>query len=294
MEGSQGKGELGGALLGGFGVQAHDAAHHSHEGEEEDEHPAHAEDVEQHVGHGRTAGLRVGAEGGQVGGDGGANVLTHHQGDTLEDGDGARRAQHHGDGHEGGRALDNGREDGSDEEEQQDGSVVCLEAGEEIYHGRIAGEVQVRSRLLEHAQGEKEERQAEEEVSDIAVFSQLDEDDAHKESGPYHVGNVEGETGRHDPGAHGGADVGAHDDGDGLSQGEQRCIHEGYRHDGGCGGGLDGYGYEGTGEDAGEPVGGHGAQEVSQLGTRHFLERLAHHLHAVNEQGDGAEEFQSD
>ncbi len=216
MEGRQRKRKLDGRLTFRGGIQANDAADHSHEGEEENQDPDNAEYVKHQVGQSGTAGLHIGIHGRQVGGKGGADVFTHHQGDTLIDGDGSRRAKHHGNGHQGGRRLHHGRKDGAYEQEQQDGDVIGLEAGKEVYHRLVTGQVHLRSRLLEHTQRKEQERQAEEEVSNVAVLSRLDKDDGYQEGRPYQIGNVEGEAGRHDPCAHGGTDVGTHNNGNSL------------------------------------------------------------------------------
>ena len=100
VEHRQGEGKLGRGLRIGRRVEAHDAADHPHEGEEAAEDPDHAEYVEQQVGQGGAAGLRIGRHRGDVGGKRGTDVLTHHQGDTLIDGNGTRSAEHHRDGHQ--------------------------------------------------------------------------------------------------------------------------------------------------------------------------------------------------
>ena len=230
MEGGQCKGELRGGLGIGIGIHSNDAADHLHKGEEHSQHPQDAEYVEHQVGKCRPARLRICAHGRQVCGKRGADILTHHKGYTLEDCNCTGRAQNHGYGHEGGRTLNHCSQDCSNKKEQQDGTVVCTETGKEIHHSRLAGKVHLDACLLEHAKGEQQERKAEEEVSQVAVLSQLDKDYTYKESRPNHHGNVEGESRRHDPGAHCGAYVGAHDHRYSLRQRKQRCVHERHRH----------------------------------------------------------------
>ena len=62
------------------------------------------------------------------------------------------------------------------------------------------------------------------------VFPAKDKDDTYKEGWPDQICDVEGEAGRHDPGAHCGTDVGTHNDRYGLSQRQQGRIHERHRH----------------------------------------------------------------
>ena len=58
----------------------------------------------------------------------------------------------------------------------------------------------------------------------------INQDDSDEESRPYEVGNVERETRAHNPCRKRGADIGSHDDGDGLGQSEQTGIDKRYRH----------------------------------------------------------------
>ena len=292
MESRQREGKLGGILLGGVGIQAHDAADHPDEREEEDEHPDDAEHVEHQVRHRRPPCLRVRAQRSQVRRDRRADVLAHHQGDALEDGNRPGCAEDHRDGHQRRRALHQRSQDRADQKEKQDRAVIGLETREEGDHLRLAREIHFHTRLLEHPEGEQQEGKTEEEIAEIAVLADLDQDDADKEGRPHDIDDVEGEAGGHDPRAHRRADVGPHDNRDGLSEGKQGRIHERDRHDGGRGGRLDRYGHQGACRHAGEPVRGHRAQQVTQLRARHLLEGLAHHLHSEYQEGDRAQELQ--
>ena len=95
MEGSQHEAQLSGvgqehAGLHGFllhrHVVAYPAAHHIYKGTEHEQNPDDAKHIEEHVGQCCPSSLSIGRKGCQVGGDGGADVLTHHQRDTLIDG----------------------------------------------------------------------------------------------------------------------------------------------------------------------------------------------------------------
>ena len=88
-----------------FGVEAYPAANEVDEGLEHTENPEHAEYVEHHVRHRRPSGLRVGGEGCHVGGDGRADVLAHHEGDALVDGQYAGGTEYHRNRHDGCRTL---------------------------------------------------------------------------------------------------------------------------------------------------------------------------------------------
>ena len=79
------------------------------------------EEVEEHVRQGSATGLRIGREGCQVRGDGGSDVLTHHQGDTLIDGQCTTGAENHRDGHHGSRRLYAEGHDATQQQEDQRG-----------------------------------------------------------------------------------------------------------------------------------------------------------------------------
>ena len=92
MEGCQYERQLGGVLE-EFGIAyhlflhvdiiAHESATHVNKWLEDKQHPAYAEQVEEHVGKRRSPCLRVSGHCCQVGSHGGTDILAHHQSDTL-------------------------------------------------------------------------------------------------------------------------------------------------------------------------------------------------------------------
>ena len=82
---------------------------------------------------------------------------------------------------------------------------------------------------------EQQQAQAEEEVADVAVLLHVDEDDAQEEADVADDADVERHTCRHDPGRQRGADIGSHNDTDGLRKSEQASIDERHGHHGGGG-----------------------------------------------------------
>ena len=90
-------------------IIVHQSAHRMHKGMEDNEHPKHTKEVEEHVGKSRSSCLRVGRERSQYRGNSGANILTHHQSYALIDGQNARRTKNHRDGHDGSRAVNEHR-----------------------------------------------------------------------------------------------------------------------------------------------------------------------------------------
>ena len=132
--------------------------------------------------------------------------------------------------------------------------------------------------------GEEHKCDTEEEIADVAVLLAIDKQQRDEEHREHDVGHVEREAKRHDPCRERGADVGSHDNGDGLCQCEQSGVNERYCHHRrgsrrlhrGC--------YEHTGQQTSKAVGSHCSKDMAQLRACHLLECLAHHFHAVNEQ----------
>ena len=90
------------------------------------------------------------------------------------------------------------------------------------------------------------------------------------------------------PGRDGGADVGAHDNIDSLTQLHDAGVDEADDHDGGGGGGLDDGRDEGAEEDTAQRAAGQMLEQALQAQTGAALERLAEKVHAIEEQGKAA------
>src|SRR5574344_211736 len=82
-------------------IEAHQLADEIDEWMEDTQDPHHAKEVEEHMRKGGTACLGGGGECGKGGGDGSADVFTHHKGYALIDGECAARTENHGDCHHG-------------------------------------------------------------------------------------------------------------------------------------------------------------------------------------------------
>ena len=218
VEGSEHERQLGGVLEEArlafhYGVVvAHERAYHVDEGTEHQQYPHHSEDVEEHMGEGSAARLRVGCHGSEVRGYGGAYVLAHDEGYALIDGEHAAGAEYHGDGHDGSRRLHAEREQSS-EQQEADGreEAVWVERAEEVEHGLVVSEVHVNARLAQRAQSEEHERYSEEEVAYVSLLLTVDKYDCNEERRVDKIGDVERESRRHDPCGEGRSDVCSHD-----------------------------------------------------------------------------------
>lgn len=235
----RGVGEEGGvprALRSHRDIVAHEAAHEIDERAEQQQYPADAEQVEEHVGEGGAARLRVCRERGDVRGHGGADVLAHHERDALVDGQHAARAEYHCYRHDGCRRLHAHGEDAADyQEHERGGEARGVERREEVEHRLVLAEVHVDARLAQRAEAEEHERHAEEEVAHVLALLVIYEDKGDEECRIHEVGYVEREPRRHDPCRERGADVGAHDHRYCLCQGEQPGVDERHgHHRGGC------------------------------------------------------------
>ncbi len=221
-----------GSLTCDGGIVTDKKADHIDEGIEDDENPDDAEDVEEQMSQRGSSGLRVCAERGQVGCGGGADVLSHDEGDAHVDGQHACGAEQDGDGHDCCRRLHDAGDDRASEEECEDGEIAAgVEGGEELDDVGIVSKVHVAPHTAEHDERPEEEGQAEEKFSCHAMALLVDEQHANEEGGKHDDGEVEVVAERHNPGRERRADVGAHDDGDGLSQSEQAGGDERDRHD---------------------------------------------------------------
>ena len=230
VEGGQHHGQQGG-LSGCRGVVAHQRADHVDERIEHAEHPNHAKDVEQQVGQCRPPSLHVGSQGRQVGRGRGANVFAHHQGNAQIDGQHARGAEQDGDGHHRRRRLHDAGNDRADGEEGEYGPVaVGVERSKEGHHSLVVLQVKLFAGGAQHHQRQEHEGYAKEEIAHVAVLFPIDEHHAEEEGRIDDVRQVHIVAQRHDPCRERGADVGTHNDGNGLPQREQTSRHEGYRH----------------------------------------------------------------
>ena len=292
VEGSQREGELCGGMRerGVGGVETHESARHVDEVAEHCEHPDDAHHIEEQVAEGGAARLGVGRERHEVGRERGADVLAHNQRDAEVNGQVGLRAEHHGDGHERRGALQDARQDGAKEQEQQDGGeAIGVEAGEEGLQG--AHLLGWHLRLAEGGQGQEHKGYTKEEIAYVTAFLRIDKQQSDEENWPHEIAYLKREAGRHDPGRERGADVGAHDDRDGLDKGEQSGVDERDGHHGGGGRRLYGDGCKHTREHSRYAVGGHGAKHMAKLGSCQLLQSLAHYLHTIDKKGQGSNDF---
>ena len=127
-----------------------------------------------------------------------------------------------GDGHDSCRRLHDAGYDRASEEKCEDGEIAAgVEGGEELDDVGIVSKVHVAPHAAEHDERPEEEGQAEEKFSCHAMALLVDEQHAYEEGGKHDDGEVDVVAQRHNPGRERRADVGAHDDGNGLSQSEQ-------------------------------------------------------------------------
>ena len=90
----------------------------------------------------------------------------------------------------------------------------------------------------------------------------------------------------------GGADIGAHDDIDGLAQLEKTCVEKPHHHDGRGGGGLNGARHHQADQHAEQWVGGDPLEQGFEARPRHGFQAFSHELHAEQEQSQSAEQLQ--
>ena len=204
-----------------------------------------ADDVEHQVDHRGAAGVLVGPHRGQHGRDAGADVLAHDDGDGGPIGHLPRGRERLQNTHGSGRALDDGGQDRTGGH-AQDGVAEHEQDVAELRHVLQPGHGAAHGVHAEHQDGKAQEDRAG--VLLLVVLCRHGEDhadegqDRGKRSGLEQLDEkapaVQTRQAQ-DPGRDGGADVGAHDDADGLAQGEQTGVYKAHHHDRGGGRTLD-------------------------------------------------------
>ena len=223
--------------------------------------------------------------------DGGADVVAE------QDGDGSLEAQHAG--HAVGAGLrgealqhrDGGA--GALHDQRHHGARRNAERGDILHLVDHRQEhLALRERLHDRAHGvDAHEQQAEREhgladVLDAFVLRREPHDEADEHDEPDVVAELE----RHELRGHGGADVGAEYDGDGLAQRHEARADEADGHDRGGAGALQHSGGHRARQHAQHRVRGEHGQDRLHLGAGGLLQALGHHVHAEQEHGQSAEQ----
>ena len=268
-----------------YGVQAVEA------GQED----RHADDVEVQMHHGGTAGVLVGAHRGDQGGDAGADVLTHDDGDGAAVGDDAGGAQRLQDADAGTGTLD----DAGDQCTHQNAQNGVGEAGEQT--GEPGLVLQRKHRIGHGGHTGHQHGKADEDGADAFFLLTLThiQQNADKckqraeRSGFEHLDQqaVALQTGQtQQPAGDGGAHVAAHDHADGLMQLHDAAVDKADHHNGGSAGTLDHSGDAQAKEKTLEGVIGQLAQDLLQLAAGLLFQCFAHDVHAEQEQGQAAQQ----
>ena len=143
--------------------------------------------------------------------------------------------------------------------------AVRVERGKEVNGGGIVLQVKLLASRREQHEGKEQKGNTEQKVADEAPTLGVDEHDADKKGWEDDHAQVDIEAKRHDPRREGGADVGSHDDGNGLGEGQKAGVDKAHRHYGGSGRRLNGTGDKHSCEHSRKTIGGHSAQNAAQL-----------------------------
>ena len=122
---------------------------------------------------------------------------------------------------------------------------------------------QVEACLLQRTQSQEHESNAKKEIANDAALFHVDEDDAHEKGWIHEVCDGKAHSQRHNPCRQGCSNVCAHDDADGLNEGEQTSVHEGDSHQGGRSRTLYSSCDKHTCEHTSETVRGHSAKHMA-------------------------------
>ena len=218
------------------------------------------DDIKIEVEHGRPPGVAAGADGGDKGGNTGADVLSHDDGEGDVEGDDAGGGEGLQDAHRGGGALEQGGDQGAHHDAQQG----IGEGHKEVAELRHILEGGHRSGHGVHA--DEQQAQAQQQLAHNPLLAALDkhvEHNAHNSNAGAkvlraHHGEkqvVRGDVSQTENlGGDSGADVGAHDDAHGLLQLHDARVDEAHAHDGGGGRAVDQTGDQGADEYAHKQV----------------------------------------
>ena len=252
-----------------------------------------ADEVEIQVDKGGALGVFVGARAGDQRRDGGADVLTHNDGHGGGKGDRPRGAERLQNTHAGRAGLQHGSKHRTGNNAQNG----VFKAEEQLHKPRFVGKGTHGGGHNAHAghqNGEAQHNFAHAAAAVLAEGVQPDTDKAQNGTpriGVEHLGEeaVPLQAGkREQPAGDSGADVGAHNDADGLMQLHQTGVDKADRHNGGGAAGLNDRRDSHTQQQRAHRGGGHGGQDALQLAARGLLQRFAHQVHTVQEHRNAA------
>ena len=135
--------------------------------------------------------------------------------------------------------------------------TLRIKRTEEIDDRRIVFQIKIFSCTTQEDEGEEEESNTKKEIAEIAPFLTVYQHDTQEECGEHDYREIDIIAQRHNPCRKRGTDIGTHDDGDGLSQGEKTCVDKGNRHHGSSRRTLHGTGNKCTCKHTREPIGCH-------------------------------------
>ena len=240
---------------------------------------AHAYDVEQHVGR---AGLTRGAsraERREHRRDRGADVVAENDGNGRFQGNESLRAERDGQAHGGGTRLHKQREKHARGKAEQrivaEGEENILPVAQES-HGTFHG--------LHAYEEQAEAEQTFPEMLELSGRTDENEQHPHDDEQICQILDPEGQNLSRDR----GADVGAHDDADGLGKIHETGVHEAHRHDGGRAAALNDHGDGRTQKNAQNGRFRKHAYDAAQSLAGHHLQGFADELDGVEKNSHAA------
>ena len=248
--------------------------------EEQDQSRRGADYVEGDVDDRHPPGVAVDADGADEGGDAGADVLAHDDGNGHAVGDGAREGQGLQDAHRRGGGLNDAGEHRAYQHAQQGIPEGRQDLGE-LRHIRQGADGVFHQLHAVHQNGEAHQDAAD--VPPPLLLGAHDQDHArqgqqrgeilrleHIDENAPALNARQGENPRRQR----GADVGAHDHTDGLADLHDAGVHQAHQHHRHGRGGLDGDGDARPQKKALEGIGGHALEQSLQLAAGHLLQAL--------------------
>ena len=255
-----------------------------------------ADEVEGHMDRRDLFRVAFDADAGDQGGDAGADILAHDDGNGHAVGNISRQSQGLQNAHRRGRALNDAGKQRADQNAQERITEGGEQAGK-LRHIRQRADGTAHELHAVHQHGKAYQNRAD--VPASGLLGHHDKDGTHhgKDQGeilrlqelqPYVV-RLQAHQGKQ-PGRQRRADVGAHNDAGGLGNVHKARVDQAHQHDGHRRGRLDRNGDARAQGKAFQRVGGHTLEGVLQLAAGHTFQPRGHDVHAVEEKGQTADE----
>ena len=272
-------------------------ANHVHKRVEQNQHPHHTENVEEHVSQSRAPSLRTCRKRRQVRSDRRTDVFAHHKRNALVNREHAARAEDKRNGHDGSRRLHTHRKDAAQKQEQKRApDAVAARRGKEINNRLVMRKVHRHSVFAERRKPEEHKREAEHEFAKAldTILADIREHDSKPKERPNNAAHVELESeDGHEPSRCRRTDICAHNNRNGLLKSKQASIHKTNSHDGSRSRRLHSGSNGSTRKKSTKPMLGHSSKNRTEVSTSKLLQAFTHRLHAKHKESEATDHLEN-